>query len=454
MAFIRSISGLRATLDGDLTPDVVTKYSAAFAHILPPGPIVIGRDGRPSGTWIEEVIVDTLTSVGRDVRILGMVPTPTVQLHTEHSDAAGGIVITASHNPSQWNGLKFLDNGGVFLDGDANAELWHSVDTASYSTSDESKGNVQRVVDARTLHINSVCDIPIVKSAPLSGGEVVVVDAVNASGSHVVPELLELFGYRVIKLYCDGSGVFPHTPEPVSENLVDLGEAVRANEAAFGVAVDPDADRLVLLDHNGEPIGEELTISLATLAVLSAGERNGDAVVVNYSTTRVVDDVAAQHGARAYRAAVGEINVVRKMQSLNAVIGGEGSGGVIFPACHAGRDSLVGIGLITSYLRRQHVNLRAAVEQLPSYAMIKTKFELPNRDVLPTLIERASREFADATLSTEDGLHAAMSDRWVHVRGSNTEPIVRVIAEAPTHEIATELVERVAAIVRAILKST
>ncbi len=447
MACIRSISGLRATLGDDLTPTLVARYAWAFHAILPYGPIVVGRDGRPSGAWIEDIVVGTLRACGRHVVVLGMATTPTVQLLTEHSDAVGGIAITASHNPAPWNGLKFLDAGGVFLDADANAKLWQAVDSAMPSPlpSEQQHGSVEHRTDADAFHVERVLSIPAVQAAPYSKADLVVVDAVNCSASHAAPLLLEKLGYNVVKLYCDASGTFPHTPEPLTENLTDLGNAVREYSAAFGVAIDPDGDRLVLFDEHGQPIGEERTIALATKAVLDNGER-GD-VVVNFSTTRVVDDIAASYGVTCHRAPVGEINVVRMMQSTHAVIGGEGSGGVIYPACHSGRDSLVGIGVISSYLRSRGLTMSQACQELPSYAMIKIKFPLENRDAFSASFGVIAAAFPDANIATLDGVFVGMADRWVHVRASNTEPIARVIAEAPTEDQAQELIHRVTALI-------
>ncbi len=468
MAFIRSISGLRATLGDDLTPSVIATYAAAFAAILPPGPIVVGRDGRPSGVWIEEVILGALHASGREVRNAGMVPTPTVQLLTEHSDAAGGIIITASHNPAQWNGLKFIDAGGVFLDAEGNARLWAVVDRPTSDIPRPASG-VQRPSldqmhnasciknhassvltngkDAVELHLDAVLSLHAVQQAPIANGERVVVDAVNASGSVIVPRLLASMGYDPVLLYCDGTGEFPHTPEPLPENLGDLAEAVKEHHAAFGVAVDPDADRLVLIDEMGTPIGEERTVALAAQAVYDAGGKGP--AVVNYSTSRTIDDVAAHYGESTYRSAVGEINVVRKMQELHAVIGGEGSGGVIYPTCHAGRDSIVGLALISSLLRRTGRTMSEAVAALPQYHMLKSKVTLDDRSKVAPTLERCAALFHDAVISREDGVHASWPDRWVHIRASNTEPIMRIIAEAPTAAEAAALVQRISAVLDA-----
>ena len=448
MAFIRSISGLRATLGDDLTPGIVADYAAAFATILPDGPIVVGRDGRPSGEWIEGLVTNALRACGRTVRLAGMVPTPTVQLLTEHSDAAGGLIITASHNPEAWNGLKFLGSDGVFLNAEFNQQLWSVVDNGGSALSaDQQTGSVETINDAIAIHIERVRALDVVQGAPQATGQRVVVDAVNASGSQIVPDLLRSFGYDVVALHCDGSGVFPHTPEPVPENLGSLAEAVREHNAAFGVAVDPDADRLVLIDETGSPIGEERTIALAAQSVYASGAAGP--VVVNYSTSRMVDDVAAHYGAASYRAAVGEINVVNRMREVHAVIGGEGSGGVIYPACHMGRDSIVGLGLITSLLRKRDQTLKQAVDALPRFGMVKSKIALDDRAAVPAALERVATSLHDAVVTREDGVHASWPDKWVHVRASNTEPIMRVIAEAADEAAASSLVASITALVGA-----
>lgn len=442
MPFIRSISGLRATLGDALTPAVVADYAAAFAAMLPDGDIVVGRDGRPSGCWIEDIVIGALRASGRHVRVLGMVPTPTVQLLTEHSDAVGGISITASHNPAPWNGLKFIGGDGVFLDAGQNATLWKHVDEGRFALSaDQQHGTVTHSNDAIEHHVNMIMQLDAVRSAPKASGQTVVVDAVNCSGSVIVPALLRRMGYDVVELYCNGNGVFPHVPEPLAENLVALGEAVRDHRASLGVAVDPDGDRLVLFDEHGQPIGEELTITLATEAVLQSGVEGP--VVVNYSTTRCVDDVAARYGCPTFRAPVGEINVVRRMQSEQAVIGGEGSGGVIVPACHFGRDAMVGLALITSMLRSTERTLSQAVASIPSYAMIKTKVTVDDQQAATRLLDLVAAHFDDGVISREDGVHVSYSDRWLHVRTSNTEPILRVIVEAPDTAAAAAMLSDV-----------
>jgi phosphomannomutase len=450
MAFIRSISGLRATLGDGLLPSKVAEYAAAFAAYLPKGAIVIGRDGRPSGQWIENIICGTLIACGREVRLIGVTPTPTVQLMVEHSDAAGGIAITASHNPSNWNGLKFLNSSGVFLDRQENEAFWEFVDDRRYDFIKSNFPNMIKDHEAIDLHIKSILKNPIISDTNVlnivrDGRIIAAVDAVNSSGSVAVPSLLAQFGIQTNKLFCNGTGIFPHTPEPIPDNLTELAEYVRKSDSTIGIAVDPDADRLVLIDETGKPIGEELTIALAVKQVLSHKElfkgKYNPSVVVNHSTTRAVEDIAEEHGAIVYRCPVGEINVVNKMKETRAMIGGEGSGGVILPSCHYGRDSLVGISLVISLLVEKKMTLSELVRTLPHYEMIKTKV-LFTGDIAP-ILEKVKQGFKDFDILEEDGVKFTSGKKWVQIRASNTEPIFRIIAEAESRDQAIELVEKV-----------
>jgi phosphomannomutase len=410
---------------------------------------VVGRDGRPSGRDIQLHVVEALRSAGRTVLLLDLATTPTVQVAIEAHAAAGGISITASHNPEAWNGLKFIGHDGVFLSPEDASALYSSADHLSLGGLPATMGGAVNVIgNANDVHIQRVLDAieSIAASTdliiPAATGQTVVVDAVNASGSIIVPALLRRLGYSVVELYCDSTGHFPHTPEPLPQNLTDLAAATRQHGAAFGVAVDPDADRLVLFDETGTAIGEELTIALATQAIYALGAHGP--CVVNYSTTRVVDDVAAAHSQTCYRSAVGEINVIERMRDVGAVIGGEGSGGVILPSCHLGRDSLVGIALITAFLRLRELSLSAAVAALPRYAMRKHRIDLPSLHHAALLLDAVQSSLGQgATISTEDGVHLAWPERWLHVRSSNTEPIMRIIAEAPDAAGADALVHAV-----------
>jgi phosphomannomutase len=384
---------------------------------------------------------------GVDVLDLGMVPTPTVQLHTEHSAARGGIAITASHNPAEWNGLKFLGSGGVFLDAGENAALFALADAGGIPAAAwDAMGRAEEVPDAIDAHIARVLDIPFLDLEAIRvRGFRVAVDAVNASGSVAVPRLLARLGCAVIPVACDGSGRFPHTPEPLPENLVSLGEAVRRENADLGIAVDPDADRLVLFTERGDPFGEEYSITTAVHSVLSSGY-GGEvpAVAVNLSTTRAVDDVAARYGARVFRSPVGEINVVNTMRARSAVVGGEGSGGIILPSVHAGRDSLVGIALVLHALARHDGTASSYRATLPEYVIRKFKYSTAGLDTAAVL--GAAREaFAAERINSDDGVRIDFAEGWVHLRSSNTEPIMRVIAEAVTAGQAAEFASAVAA---------
>ncbi len=448
MSFIRSISGLRATLGDDLHPDVVVRYVSAFARFIGGGEVVVGRDGRPSGGWIEDLVVGTLRASGVSVRRIGMAPTPTVQLATEHSGASGGISITASHNPVEWNGLKFLNAQGIFLDAAECEGFFAIVDSPERTWAGPlGAGSLVDASGLLTEHVDRILSLAFVDLERLRARNfVVVVDAVHASGSYIVPLLLERCGCRVVRLYCDGSGNFPHTPEPLPANLTDLAAAVVSEGADFGVAVDPDADRLVLIDERGESIGEEYTITLATDFILATErERDPNAqlrVVVNLSTTRAIEDVAARYGAETIRTPVGEINVARRMRETGAVIGGEGSGGVILSTLHYGRDSLAGIIITLSALLRHGGKLSELRQDLPSYEIVKKKMDLPAGTAVADLLAAVANNAGDdVQVRTDDGVRLDFEKSWVHLRGSNTEPILRVIAEAPTAIEAEELAE-------------
>ena len=449
MPLIRSISGLRGTIGDSLTPETIIRYAAAFAEYCGGGTVVVGRDGRPSGAWVEELVIGTLRACGVTAEVIGLAPTPTVQLATEKSSAAGGISITASHNPSEWNGLKFLNSDGIFLGPEECAAFFAIVDAgrtplATWRTA----GALRLGTDVITRHIEATLALPFVDLEPLRlRGFKVVVDAVNASGSHIVPALLERCGCDVVRLFCDGSGVFPHTPEPLPENLTQLSDAVREHGADLGIAVDPDADRLVLIDERGEGFGEEYTITQAAEFILSwarAANPNADlCTVVNLSTTRAVDDVAARHHARVVRTPVGEINVALEMKRQGAIIGGEGSGGVILPELHYGRDSLAGIIITLSHLLRHGGTMSSLRAALPTYEIVKKKATLTTAVDAAAILQRIATTLSNgARVSTSDGLRLDYDRSWVHMRTSNTEPIIRVIAEAPTRNEAEDLAAR------------
>ncbi len=446
MAIVNSISGMRATLD-ELSENFIKKYIIAFHHFLPAGKVILGRDGRPSGTWIEKLIINTFEELGRQVCVLGIVPTPTVQLIVENFQAVGGIIITASHNPENWNGLKFLNSNGIFLDANENKELWKILDNVKVDIEESQKVVADYSIDANQFHINKILDLDLIKqqlNEICSHKYKVVVDAVNASGSKIVVNLLREFNCEVIELFCDGSGIFPHTPEPLPENLLELASEVKKHNADIGIAVDPDADRLVLIDENGNPIGEERTICIAVQSVFELSQSNRK-VVVNQSTTQLVDYIANLYSADVERSAVGEINVVKKMQEVRASIGGEGSGGVILPACHYGRDSLVGIALLLALLANKNKNLSEIIAAYPQYKMQKIKLEFSGD--FQILATKLKEKYNTNTISMIDGIKIYFDNSWVHIRKSNTEPIIRIISESSNQQELEEVIKEVKQIV-------
>lgn len=450
MALMVSISGIRGIVGTDLTPEVAVKYASAFAEYCNRGTIVLGRDGRVTGKILGNIISSTLLSMGCDVIALGICPTPTVQLAVERLRAAGGISITASHNPIEWNGMKFIAPTGLFLDEEENKKFWALAEKSSRSYARwNGQGKHQTNSEMVEFHIQEVTSIPFLDVQTIRRRKFkVVVDCVNGAGGVVVPQLLRTLGCEVVEMNCDASGLFAHTPEPIPENLSDLCQRVRQERAHLGIAVDPDADRLVLINEKGEPFGEEYTIASVVKFVLEkearrqTGEGKQRSVVVNLSTTRAVDDIAKHYGARVYRTPVGEINVAKKMKEVGAVVGGEGSGGVILPSVHVGRDSLVGIGLVLQFLAEFGGPMSELKKTLPQYEITKGKIEIGSKNP-DTVLRRLEGTFAfEGPMTNTDGLKIDFPDSWVHLRKSNTEPIIRIIAEAPTKEKANELVNK------------
>jgi len=448
---IRSISGLRGTvgIDNDgLSAEVVSRYALAFAELLGNrGAVALGYDGRVGGRVFYDLALAVLRTSGCDVLALGMVPTPTVQMAAEHIEGVvGGIVITASHNPGEWNGMKFIASTGLFLDAEENQKLWSIVDCDVRNTAaQQSFGSIREGESTVRAHIDAVLSNKYVDRASIAKRKFrVVLDAVNASGSRVHPELLRALGVaEVIEIACDGSGIFPHRPEPIPANLTSLSKAVLEHKADMGIAVDPDADRLVLMMENGEPFIEENTIVLACEQVLKH-EKPGATVVVNLSTTRAVDDVAKRYSAKVIRTPVGEINVSKRMKELGAVIGGEGSGGVILPSVHLGRDSLVGVALALSALASFNGSISEKKKSMPQYTILKSRIDLTSIAQVGELLARLEKIFSNEakSINREDGIRFDFERYWLHARASNTEPIIRLIAEAPTPEEAQLLIDR------------
>ena len=450
MPLMVSISGIRGVIGESLTPEAVLRYAGAFGeycrkrNTAAPS-VILGRDGRITGSFVAPLVRAALIARGVHVREIGICPTPTVQLAVERGKADGGIAVTASHNPMQWNGLKFMASSGMFLDGEENRELWQIAEDPGTYASWESLGGHTTEEVWLERHIEAVLGLDLMNIETIRRRRFrVVLDCVNAAGGLIVPRLLERLGCDVIPLNCDVSGVFAHTPEPIPENLTALASRVRGERADLGIAVDPDVDRLVLITEKGEPYSEEYTIASAVEFVLGRRlpDRSGVPanVVVNLSTTRAVDDIARAHGAAVIRTPVGEINVAKRMKETGAVIGGEGSGGVILPDVHLGRDAIVGIGLLLQLLADSGTSLSGLKAGLPSYQIAKGKIELGAVSPDEVLARIRGLHAREGRINTDDGLKIDFEDHWVHLRKSNTEPIVRVIAEARTMERASAVV--------------
>ena len=452
MSLMVSISGVRGIVGESLTPEVVVKYAAAYGEYCkrqrPEKPaVVLGRDGRITGRVLANLVSSTLLANGVDVRAIGVCPTPTVALAVEQSDAVGGISVTASHNPMEWNGLKFFAGTGMFLDPEENERLWRIADDEKPRYSSWNMLGTHTTEDQWIRkHVDAILSLNYIKKDIIRRRHLrVVLDCVNAAGGIIVPTLLRELGCEIIEMNCDVSGIFSHAPEPIPENLLDLASRVKTEKADLGIAVDPDVDRLVLITDKGEPLGEEYTIASAVKFVLETerqlGHTYSQSVVVNLSTTRAVEDIAASYDAKCIRTPVGEINVAKKMQQVGAVIGGEGSGGVILPAIHLGRDALVGVGLILQMLAQFGGTLSEMKATLPSYSIAKDKIKLKRLSPESVLKKIQSSRNGTGRFNTDDGLRIDFPDYWVHLRKSNTEPIVRVIAEAKTMSQAVEIVE-------------
>ena len=453
MSLMVSISGIRGIIGESLTPDVIVNYSAAFAQYCKRGKIIIGQDGRVSGKLIENIVSSTLLAMGCDVIDLGIVPTPTVALAVEKLGASGGIAITASHNPMQWNGLKFIGHSGLFLDSDENKHFWSIADSGLFKYAVWNKTG-KHVPDETFIqkHIELVLNQPFIDIQAIRQRKFkIVVDCVNASGGIIVPQLLRNLGCEIIEMNCDVSGIFSRTPEPIPENLTELCNKVRETKSDLGIAVDPDVDRLVLINEKGESYGEEYTITTVVKFILEKESLNhkpetrkskSPDVVINLSTTRAVGDIAKSYNANIHRTPVGEINVARRMKEIGAIVGGEGSGGVIVPAVHYGRDALVGIALILQQLVEFGGTLSEFKMTLPQYSITKSKIDIASKNPEEIFDKIKLTNGPSGSINLDDGLKIDFSDSWVHLRKSNTEPIIRIIAEAPTIDQAEEIVNR------------
>ncbi len=452
MTLIKSISGIRGTIGGapgdNLTPVDAVKFASAYGTFLKQNlqkeklTVVIGRDARISGPMIHNLVANTLIGLGIDVIDLGLSTTPTVEVAVPLEKADGGIILTASHNPKQWNALKLLNAKGEFLSGADGAKIMEIAENDAFAfASVDDLGTITENDAYMDIHIDEVLNLPLVDAEAVKAAKFkVVVDGVNSSGGIIIPKLLEQMGVECVKLYCTPDGHFPHNPEPLKEHLGDICRLVVEEKADFGIVVDPDVDRLAFISEDGEMFGEEYTLVAVADYVLSKTPGN---TVSNMSSSRALRDVTLLHGGSYEASAVGEVNVVELMKKNHAVIGGEGNGGIIYPELHYGRDSLVGVALFLTHLANKKMKVSELRASYPQYFMSKNKIELtPELDV-DAILEEMLRKYSHETFSTVDGVKIDFADSWVHLRKSNTEPIIRIYTEAGTQSAADALAEKV-----------
>lgn len=452
MTLIKSISGIRGTIGGrpgeNLTPIDTVKFAAAYGSWLKQYSkeeklkVVIGRDARLSGNMIQNLVVSTLTGLGIDIVDLGLSTTPTVEIAVPMEKANGGIILTASHNPKQWNALKLLDSKGEFLDAAEGAKILKLAENEDFDFAEVDHLGKHTYNDKYIdIHIEEVLKLPLVNADLIRKKQFkVVVDGVNSSGGIAIPKLLKALGVDVIELYCDPTGLFPHNPEPLKEHLEDICALVKQEKADFGIVVDPDVDRLAFISNDGEMFGEEYTLVACADYVLSRTPGN---TVSNLSSTRALRDITFSHKGQYNSAAVGEVNVVAKMKETNAIIGGEGNGGIIYPSSHYGRDALVGSALFLMLLSERGGTVAELRAGYPAYYMSKKKIELTPDLSVDEILERMEANYAHEQLSTIDGVKIDFADSWVHLRKSNTEPIIRIYTEAKSQADANSLADKV-----------
>ena len=460
MSLIKSISGIRGTIGGkvdeNLTPIDAVKFAAAYGSWLKEQvgkehvKVVIGRDARISGEMIQNLVQYTLIGLGIDVVNIGLSTTPTVEVAVPLEKADGGIILTASHNPKEWNALKLLNDKGEFVsdqDGKAILKIAQENDFSFATVDHLGKFNYDdRYID---LHIEKVLTLPLVTPEAIQKKKFrVVVDAVNSTGGIAIPRLLERLGVEVIKLYCEPNGHFPHNPEPLKEHLGDICKKVVEEKADFGIVVDPDVDRLAFITDQGEMFGEEYTLVACADYVLSKAKGN---VVSNLSSSRALRDIAQKYGVTYSAAAVGEVNVVTEMKRVEAIIGGEGNGGIIYPELHYGRDALVGVALFLSLLAERGGSVQQLRESYPAYFMSKNKIQLTEQINPDQILKAMEQKYAHEQTTTIDGLKIDFADSWVHLRKSNTEPIIRIYTEAKSQKEADTLAQRFIEEMRALI---
>ncbi|MEX2603909.1 MAG: phosphoglucosamine mutase [Gracilimonas sp.] len=439
-----SVSGIRGIFGTDLTPLNLTQFTAAYGTWLKGGTVVVGRDSRVTGELCEDIVAATLASVGCDVIKVGIVPTPTVAMGVLKHKAAGGIVISASHNPAEWNALKLLNSKSEFLDEQQGKEVIHFMENGKFEFQPYDKiGLIREDNDLLDDHIQKILNLPYINADEIAAKNFsVAVDAVNGAGSEALPRLLEKLGVKTIhKLHCTPNGIFPHNPEPLPAHLTEICELVKETKVDLGVVTDPDGDRLALVDDNGNLFGEEYTQAAAFDFILS---KKPGACATNLSSSRVSDDAAREHGQTCYRSAVGEINVVKVMQEHDAVIGGEGNGGVICPDLHYGRDALVGTAIVLQLLTEKNMSASEYRATLPNYYMSKNKIQLDELGKNANeVLEMVKDHFSSLKPNTVDGVKIDFDEGWVHLRKSNTEPIIRIYSEGRSPEAAKAFANKI-----------
>jgi phosphomannomutase len=453
MTLIKSISGIRGTIggtvDNGLTPVDTVKFAAAYGTwLINQNPnqkikVVIGRDARISGNMISSLVVSTLIGLGIDVINLGLSTTPTVEIAVPMEKANGGIILTASHNPKQWNALKLLNSKGEFISGAEGELLLEIASSESFRFAEVDNLGIETKDDSYLeKHIDSILNLKLVDvNAIKEANFKIVVDAVNSSGGIFVPKLLNALGVNdVIEMYCEPTGEFPHNPEPLPEHLTDLSNKIKASKADLGITVDPDVDRLAMVCEDGSMFGEEYTLVAVSDYVL---EHTPGSTVSNLSSTKALRDITESKNQKYYAAAVGEVNVVAKMKEVNAIIGGEGNGGIIYPESHYGRDALVGIALFLTSLAKKKCTASTLRDSFPKYTISKNKIELtPSIDV-DSLLEKMANKYKNEEVDTIDGVKIYIGNEWVHLRKSNTEPIIRIYSESNTEENANKFAHKI-----------
>lgn len=450
MALIKSISGIRGTIGGkpgeNLTPLDIVKFTTAFVFSLnedDPKKIVIGRDGRISGKMVSDLCANTILACGFDVIDLGLTTTPTVELAVKEEGAAGGIILTASHNPKEWNALKLLNNEGEFINAEAGQKVLETAEKEDFVYAPVDKlGQYSQDDSWLQKHVDAVLNYDLVDVEAIRNARFkIVVDAINSSGAIYVPALLKALGVEdVVVINGEVTGRFEHNPEPLPQNLADLSNEVKAQKASLGIAVDPDVDRLCFVNEDGSMFGEEYTLVAVADYILT--HRKGN-TVSNMSSTKALKEITLSHGGEYYPSAVGEVNVVNKMKEVNAVIGGEGNGGIIVPDFHYGRDALIGIGLFLSHLAHSQKSIKKLRGNYPDYFISKNKITLdPNMDV-QVIFEKIRDKYKNNQINTEDGLKIEFDNDWVHLRTSNTEPIIRIYSESNFETTAENIAKKI-----------